>query len=86
MTSCGGTSRVIVRRSTRTIVSKGQKMNVSPGPFGAGPRRPSQNVTARSYSLRMFTHFERKKMTTKIAAMKMGFGSMFMPFRSVRRA
>ncbi len=48
----------IVRSDTRTIVSNGQKMNVNPGPFGVGDRRPSQKVTARSYSFRMLIHFK----------------------------
>ena len=63
---------MIVRRSTRTIVSKGQKMKVSPGPFGMGASRPSQKVTARSYSLRMLTHLKRKKIATNRTARKRG--------------
>src|ERR1019366_7573893 len=64
MTSCGGTSRTTVLSEIRTIVSKGQKMSVSPGPFGLGDRRPSQKVTARSYSFRTLIHFERKTSAT----------------------
>src|SRR5512140_3121871 len=65
MTSCGGTSRTTVRREIRIIVSKGQKMNVRPGPWGWGESRPSQNVTALAYSFRMLIHFEMKTITTK---------------------
>src|SRR5450759_705155 len=77
MTSCGGTSRTTVRSEMRTMRSKGQKMNVSPGPLGAGESRPSQNVTALSYSLRMFTHRETKTSATTTAARRKGPGSMF---------
>src|SRR5512142_479717 len=69
MMSCCGTSCTIVRSDTRTIVSNGQKMNVNPGPFGVGDSRPSQNVTARSYSFRMLIHFMSTISATIAATM-----------------
>jgi len=49
ITSWGGTSRVIVRRSTFTILSTMGMMRNSPGPF-APTRRPRRKMTPRSYS------------------------------------
>src|SRR5215207_7761818 len=51
MMSWGGTSRVIVLRSTFTILSTpGSRMN-SPGPLGPPRTRPNRKMTPRSYSL-----------------------------------
>src|SRR5690349_22412497 len=50
ITSCGGTVSVIVRRSTLTIRSTTGISRNSPGPFGAGSRRPSLKTIPRSYS------------------------------------
>ena len=56
--SCGGTSKVIVRRSTLTILSTQGSMKNRPGPRAPPLRlRPSRNMTARSYS---FTIFRRQ--------------------------
>ena len=62
MMSCGGTSRTTVCSETLIIVSNGQKMSTRPGPLGCADRRPSQKVTARSYSLRMLTHLKNRKI------------------------
>ena len=55
MTSCGGTSRVITRRSTlvRRSTPKG-RMRKRPGPLSS-ISRPSRNTTPRSYSLAIRT-------------------------------
>ena len=52
ITSCGGTSMVTMRRSTRTIFWMPGMRSTSPGPF-TFQKRPSWNTTARSYSRRM---------------------------------
>src|SRR6266496_3491550 len=67
MLSCGGTSWTTVRRDIRTMRSNGQKMRTSPGPLGRFPSRPSQNVTARSYSFKTLIHLNRKMIPMKIA-------------------
>ncbi len=53
ITSCGGTSRVMTRRSifTRRSTPNGM-MKKRPGPLSA-MRRPSRNTTPRSYSFAM---------------------------------
>src|SRR5258707_817869 len=66
MMSWGGTSWTMVCIETFTIASNGQKMSTRPGPFGLADSRPSQKVTARSYSLRMFTQRENRKMPMKM--------------------
>src|SRR5688572_9057618 len=49
MTSCFGTSRTIVRRSTRTIFWMTGQTRMSPGPFTPS-KRPRKKITPRSYS------------------------------------
>src|SRR5258708_9035 len=66
MMSCGGTSGTMVCIETFTTTSNGQKISTRPGPFGLAESRPSQKVTARSYSLRMFTQRENRKMPMKM--------------------
>lgn len=51
LTSCGGTSKVTVRRSTFRIMSRQGTVKKRPGPLAPPGRiRPSRNSTARSYS------------------------------------
>ena len=69
MMSCDGTSSTTVCSDTLIIVSNGQKISTRPGPFGCGARRPSQKVTARSYSFRMLTHLKKRKIPTTTMAM-----------------
>ncbi len=64
ITSCGGTLRVIVRRSTFTSWSTTGILRKSPGPFGGSSRRPSRNMTPRSYS-RATRMADSAKMTTR---------------------
>src|SRR3954468_17039087 len=52
MTSCGGTSKTRVRRSTRTICWIGGTTKIRPGPFTLS-KRPRKNTTPRSYSRRI---------------------------------
>src|SRR5215471_8368579 len=49
ITSCGGTSRTMVRRSTRTICCTTGMRSIRPGPLTL-QNLPSMNTTARSYS------------------------------------
>src|SRR5688572_33385323 len=49
MTSCFGTSRTIVRRSTRTIFWMTGQTRMSPGPLTPS-KRPRKKITPRSYS------------------------------------
>jgi len=67
MMSCAGTSWTTVRSEIRTMRSNGQKIRTSPGPFGRLPSRPSQNVTARSYSFRTLIHLKRNTSATNSA-------------------
>src|SRR2546421_10099047 len=61
ITSCGGMLSVIVRRSTFTIRSTiGIRMK-SPGPFGAGSRRPRRKTMPRSYSRATLIAENRKR-------------------------
>src|SRR5262245_38013205 len=60
ITSCGGTSMVIVRRLTFTILSMKGMSRTRPGPEPSPPglktalaRRPKRKMTPRSYSRRM---------------------------------
>src|SRR5215813_4796135 len=62
ITSCGGTSMVIVLRLTFTILSMNGMSSTSPGPEPSPPglkmalaRRPNRKMTPRSYSRRMRT-------------------------------
>src|SRR6186997_1020383 len=66
ITSCGGTFRVTVRRSTRTILSMIGMSRKMPGPLGGDFRRPSRKITPRSYSRATRTDAERK-MSSRIA-------------------
>ena len=67
MTSCGGTSQVTVRSDTRTILSMGQKMGITPGPLSFLSTRPKRKTTARSYSRKMFKHL-KNQMTKMMMA------------------
>ena len=50
--SCGGTSNVIVRRSTAIMESIHGRIKKRPGPLAPpGNILPRRNITARSYSL-----------------------------------
>jgi hypothetical protein len=67
ITSWGGTSIVMVRRLTFTILSMNGISSTSPGPEPSPPglkmaavRRPKRKMTARSYSRRIRN--EEKKM------------------------
>src|SRR5438034_4814913 len=75
MTSCGGTSMVMVRRLTLTILSTKGISRISPGPVPSPPGLmmardclPKRKMTARSYSRRILTAFR----TTKRAMMTTG--------------
>src|SRR3954468_21580815 len=81
MMSCGGTSSTTVCNETLIIVSNGQKMRTRPGPLGCGDRRPSQKVTARSYSFSTLTHFKNRKTTMKRMAM-IPYGMEPLPLRA----
>src|SRR5918998_1005571 len=66
MTSCGGTSMVMVLRSILTILStKGSRMK-SPGPLGPPVTRPRRKMTPRSYSLTILMALI-KTVTTNMA-------------------
>src|SRR6266849_6105956 len=68
MTSCGGTSMVMVRRLTLTILSTSGMRRSSPGPVPSPPGLttaraclPKRKMTARSYSRRIRTAFRMMK-------------------------
>src|SRR5712691_4218721 len=68
MTSCGGTSMVMVRRLTLTILSTSGIRRSSPGPVPSPPGLttaraclPKRKMTARSYSRRIRTAFRMMK-------------------------
>src|SRR2546428_14061727 len=63
MTSCVGTSMVIVRRLTRTIRSIGQITQIRPGPLGTPINRPMRKITPRSYSRRTFSELKSQIKT-----------------------
>src|ERR1700722_16112044 len=63
MTSCGGTSIASWRRLTRTIWSRGRKIQMRPGPAAACLTRPRRKMTPRSYSLRMLRQLTRERTT-----------------------
>ena len=64
-TSCGGTSKDIVLRSTTLMSSRHGRMKKRPGPLASpGNSLPARNITARSYSdticdKKRTIHFER---------------------------
>src|ERR1019366_5896497 len=62
-TSCDGTSRVSIRRETRTMRSMGANTRMMPGPFGCGSTRPSREITPRSYSRRILIEVSRYSTT-----------------------
>src|SRR6185436_8003080 len=71
ITSWGGTSMVMVRRLTLTILSTKGSRSTSPGPEPSPPgfstalaRRPNRKITPRSYSRRMRTEEPITKMPT----------------------
>src|SRR5712692_2190143 len=63
-TSCGGTSRVSIRRDTRTMRSTGTKTKQTPGPLGFVSTRPRRKMTPRSYSARILMEEMRYTKTT----------------------
>ena len=63
MTSWAGTSKVMVRRSTRTTRSTMGMMRKSPGPL-AGISRPSRKITPRWYSGKTLMAADRMMKTT----------------------
>src|SRR5256885_11422158 len=70
MTSCGGTSKTRVRRSTRTICWIGGTTKIKPGPF-TPPKRPRKNTTPRSYSRRiLIDEMARSASRTKMPPTK----------------
>ena len=71
ITSWGGTSMVMVRRLTFTILSTKGMRRIRPGPDPSPPglmtalaRRPKRKITARSYSRRIFTEEAITKTAT----------------------
>ena len=58
MMSCGGTCRVTIRRSMRTIRSITGISRKRPGPDAPPLSRPSRKITPRSYSRSTFTDDE----------------------------
>src|SRR5262245_2958178 len=77
ITSCGGTSIVIVRRLTFTILSMNGTSSTSPGPEPSPPglktalaRRPKRKMTPRSYSRRMRTEEAITNAAITIAGIK----------------
>src|SRR5512137_1803405 len=68
ITSCEGTSMVIVRVSTRTMRSTTGMRMMRPGPF-VGMILPRRKMTARSYSLRIRMDAARNMMTRTTTTM-----------------
>src|SRR5262249_757832 len=87
MTSCVGTSIVMVRRSTRCALSTPGITKVMPGPRGP-TRRPRRNTTRRSYSRTTFSPLAARASRTRTRAMLPGMVQLllFAPRRLVRRA
>src|SRR5580693_10027019 len=81
ITSCGGTSSTITRRSTRTICWMNGTRRKRPGPL-VPVKRPSVKTTPRSYSRRMRME-DQRKISAK-TAMKMIGGKNNMVLLLVR--
>src|SRR5215813_12700870 len=77
ITSWGGTSMVMVRRLTLTILSTKGMRRMRPGPLPSPPGltmapacRPKRKITARSYSRRMRTEFSSTKRAIRTTGIR----------------